>query len=108
MIVGTSLVVQDGRTRSFDFMRIESRADGVFYVAQPGGRPPVDFKLASDSGPELIFLNPGHADHLNRIVYRRQGDDGLFARVEGEDNGKPFAVDYPYRRAPKEGCVRPR
>jgi hypothetical protein len=106
MLVGTSRTVQDGRTVEFEFIRIEARADGVYYVAQPGGRPPVDFKLSSDSASELVFVNPGHADHLKRIIYRRQGADEIAARVEGEDGGRPFAVDYPYRRAPNNAASR--
>lgn len=103
MLVGTSRTVEGGRTVAFEFLRIEARADGVYYVAQPGGRPPVDFKLSSENATELVFLNPGHADHLKRIVYRREGETGLAARVEGEDSGRAFAVDYPYRRA-TAGC----
>ena len=106
MLVGTSRTVEGSRTVAFELVRIEARADGVFYVAQPGGRPPVDFRLASALGPELVFVNPGHADHLKRIVYRRQGDDGLVARIEGEDGGRAFAVDYPYRRAPSSAASR--
>ena len=100
MLVGMSRTVEAGRTISFEFIRIEARADGVFFVAQPGGRPPVDFRLASDPGPELVFLNPGHDDHLKRIIYRRQAADAMVARIEGADAGKSFAVDYSYRRAP--------
>jgi hypothetical protein len=59
MLVGTSRTVEAGRTVSFEFMRIEARPDGVFYVAQPGGKPPVDFTLASDTASELVFVNPG-------------------------------------------------
>ena len=51
MLVGMSRTVAAGRTTSFEFMRIEARADGIYYVAQPGGRPPVDFKLESESRP---------------------------------------------------------
>jgi hypothetical protein len=43
MLVGMSRTVSGGRTTSFEFMRIEARADGIYYVAQPGGKPPVDF-----------------------------------------------------------------
>ena len=100
MLVGMSRTLVAGRTTSFEFVRIEMRGDGIYYVAQPGGRPPVDFKLASESASELVFVNPGHADHLRRIVYRHQADDGLAARIEGEDSGRPFAVEYPYRRSP--------
>src|SRR6185436_1316256 len=103
MLVGASRTVEGGRTVAFEFLRIEARADGIYYVAQPGGRPPVDFKLSTDNASELVFLNPGHADHLKRIIYRRRGDGGLEARVEGEDDGRAFAVDYPYRRS-ADGC----
>jgi hypothetical protein len=106
MIVGTSRTVEGNRTVAFEFVRIEARADGVFYVAQPSGKPPVDFKLASEPGPELVFVNPGHADHVKRIVYRRHGDAGVVARVEGEDGGRAFAVDYPYLRAPNNAASR--
>lgn len=104
MLIGMSRTVADGRTRSFEFMRIESRRDGIFFVAQPGGRPPVDFRMASNSGSEIVFVNPGHADHLKRIIYRRSGANELTARIEGEDGGKPFAVDYVYRSSATAGC----
>jgi hypothetical protein len=106
VLVGTSRTVEGGRTVGFEFLRIEARGDAIYYVAQPGGRPPVDFKLASENAAELVVLNPGHADHLKRIVYMRQGESGLTVRIEGEDNGRAFAVDFPYRRA-TGGCAAP-
>ena len=106
MLVGMSRTVAGGRTTSFEFMRIEARADGIYYVAQPGGRPPVDFKLASESPTELVFVNPGHADRLKRVIYRREGDGGLTARIEGENGGKAFAEDYPYRRSSNSAASR--
>ena len=106
LLVGMSRTVEGGRTTSFEFVRIEARADGIYYVAQPGGRPPVDFKLESQVASELVFVNPGHADHLKRIVYRPQADGGLTARIEGEDAGRSFAVDYPYRRSPTSAASR--
>jgi hypothetical protein len=98
MLVGMSRTVAAGRTTSFEFVRIEARADGIYYVAQPGGKPPVDFKLASDSASELVFVNPGHADRLKKVIYRRGADGNLTARIEGENNGTPFSEDYAYRR----------
>jgi hypothetical protein len=105
-LIGMSRTVANNRTAEFEFVRIEARADGVFYVAQPGGRPPVDFKLASESASELVFENPGHADHLKRIVYRRDGADRITARIEGEDSGRAFAVDFPYRRSANSAASR--
>lgn len=105
-LVGMSRTVAAGRTSEFEFLRIEARDDGIYYVAQPGGRPPVSFRLASTSAAELVFVNPGHADHLRRIEYRRDGDEGVAARIEGEDGGRAFAVDFPYRRAPNSAASR--
>ena len=99
MLVGMSRTVSDGRTTSFEFMRIEARADGIYYVAQPGGRPPVDFKLASESATDLVFVNPGHADRLKKVRYRRDAGDRLTATIQGENGGHAFAEEYPYQRA---------
>ena len=106
MLVGMSRTVAAGRTTGFEFMRIEARADGIYYVAQPGGRPPVDFKLASESASELVFLNPGHADHLKKVIYRREADGRLTARIEGETGGKAFSEEYAYRRPPEAAAGR--
>ena len=106
VLIGMSRTIAAGRTTSFEFMRIEARADGIYYVAQPGGKPPVDFKLASDSAAELVFVNPGHADHLKRLIYRREADGRLTARIEGENGGKAFAEDYPYRQPSNSAASR--
>jgi len=106
MLVGMSRTVAGGRTTAFEFMRIEARPDGIYYVAQPGGRPPVDFKLASESAAELIFVNPGHADRLKKVIYRREADGRLTARIEGENGGTAFSEDYPYRRPSNSAASR--
>jgi hypothetical protein len=99
MMLGMGRSVRDEKTVFFEFLRIEQRPDGIYYVAQPRGRPPVDFRLDSVEGQSATFVNPGHADHLKRIIYRRNPDGGLSARVEGVDNGKAFAQDFSYRPA---------
>jgi len=100
MLIGMSRTLRDGKTSAFEFLRIVARDDGVFYVAQPQGRPPVEFRLQSLEGKQAVFVNPGNADHLQRIVYRRNADGSLAARVEGADGDKSFAQDYLYHRAP--------
>jgi hypothetical protein len=98
LLVGMSRTVAAGRTTAFEFVRIEARADGIYYVAQPGGKPAVDFKLASESAADLVFVNPGHADRLKKVTYRRNADGSLTARIEGENNGRAFSEDYAYSR----------
>src|SRR5262249_3916184 len=71
-----------------------------FYIAQPRGKPPVEFPLRSWDGAQAGFVNPGTSDHLRRIVYRRNADGSLTARIEGANDGRQFAQDYHHPRAP--------
>jgi len=87
-MLGVSRTIVSGKTVAFEFLRIEAREDGVFYVAQPNGRPPTDFKLARVSNGEAVFENPRH-DHPKIIRYRL--DDGaLVAEVEGDEGRQEF------------------
>jgi hypothetical protein len=74
------------RTVAFEFLRIEARADGIFYVAQPGGRPPTEFRLTRAAGETAVFENPQH-DHPKIIRYSRTGTT-LVAELEGDEQGK--------------------
>jgi len=100
-MLGMSRAVQDEKTVEFEFLRIERRADGIYYVAQPGGRPGVDFKLGSLRGQEAVFENAGHADHLKKIIYRKNSDGSLTARIEGEEKGQPFSQEWQYWPQPR-------
>jgi hypothetical protein len=96
-MLGMSRTVAGGRMVMFEFLRIEQRADGIFYVAQPKGRPPVDFKLTRSSEKEAVFENPQH-DHPKRIAYRLQQDGSLVAHLEGEEKGKRVSQDFRFER----------
>jgi hypothetical protein len=98
LMLGMGRDVANGKTVSFEFFRIESRDDGIFYVAQVRGRPGVDFRLASVKDQQAVFVNPGHADHLKQIIYKMNSDGTLNARIEGADDGKPFSYDWKYKR----------
>ena len=97
-MIGMSRTVAGGKTAEFEFLRIEKRGADVFYVPQPNGRPPVSFKLTSSAGGRFVFENTSGQDRVNKIEYRREGEDGLYAHVEGANDGKPFALEFHYRR----------
>src|SRR5262249_10060490 len=59
VMIGLSRTVDDGRTSSFEFLRLEKRGADLFYVPQPGGRPPVSFKMTSDAGGRYVFEHSG-------------------------------------------------
>jgi Domain of unknown function (DUF6265) len=95
-MLGNSRAIKGGKMVEFEFLRIEARGDGIFYMPQPSGKPPVDFKFTPRTNNEAVFVNPGHADHLKKIIYRKNADGTLAAHIEGEHNGKAFAKDWHY------------
>ena len=95
----TGRTIAHGKTVFFEFLRIESRADAIYYVAQPKGKPPTDFRLVRKDGETWVFENPAH-DFPKRILYTKTGDDSLVARVEGDASSKEKAEEFRYRRSP--------
>ena len=72
-MLGVSRTITRERMAAFEFLRIETRADGIYYVAQPGGRPPTAFKLTQSTASQAVFENPRH-DHPKIITYRLEGE----------------------------------
>src|SRR6478736_347802 len=78
-MMGMSRTVAGEKTVEFEYLRIEQRADGIYYVAHPKARcPGTDFKLTRASATEAVFENPQH-DFPKRIIYRKTADDSLTA-----------------------------
>lgn len=95
-IMGVSRTVAGDKTVEFEYLRIEQRADGIYYVAHPKARcPGTDFKLTRASASEAIFENPQH-DFPKRIIYRKGEDDSLSASIDGGEGTK--AMSFSFRR----------
>lgn len=106
MMVGIShTIVQDRRhpepqTQDFEYLRIEARDDGVYYIVIPSGKQEEAFKLTS-IGENLgrtayTFTNP--VDQFpQQIVYLRGTEGWLYAQVQGKLDGTPKDVTYPMR-----------
>ena len=95
MLIGFSRSGEGDTVREFEFLRIEAGADGVpAYVAQPGGRPPVAFRLTEATGTGATFENPAH-DFPQRIRYLRDGET-LVATISAIDGSN--AMSWRYRR----------
>lgn len=101
MLVGVGHTVNQGKTQSYEYLRLEARGDGVYYVATPSGQREAAFKLASiaadDKDTIFIFSNPEH-DFPQRIIYRRGSEGWLYATIEGKLKGEDRQVIYPMRR----------
>jgi uncharacterized protein DUF6265 len=101
IIVGAGHTVMQDKTQDFEYMRVEARPDGVYYVVVPSGKPESSFKLTAavddGDGDEFTFTN-GVDEFPQRIVYRRGSEGWLYASVEGKLNGEDRRVTYPMRR----------
>ena len=95
-MMGMNRTVAGEKTVEFEYLRIEQRADGIYYVAHPKARcPGTDFKLTRASSTEVVFENPQH-DFPKRIIYRKGADDSLTASVDGGEGSK--AVSFAFKK----------
>ena len=93
-MLGMSRTVAGEKTVEFEYLRIEQRADGIYYVAHPKARcPGTDFKLTRASAAEAVFENPQH-DFPKRIIYRKTGDDSLTATIDGGEGTKAMMFSF--------------
>ena len=95
VMLGLNRGVRGERKATFEYLRLESDAQGVVYLASPGGAPPTPFRLTSAAPGHAVFENPEH-DFPKRIEYRLEGDV-LTASVAGDKPGPSWA----FRRAGK-------
>ena len=103
LMLGVSHTVTEGKTQDYAFLRLEPRADGVWYVVSTPGQPETAFRMSGvtidkESGDTTIAFDnprPGFPQHIS---YRRGGEGWLYAQVDGDVEGSPRRVIYPMRR----------
>jgi hypothetical protein len=93
-LLNLSTTTLDDELVSFEYARIEARAGGVVFVAQPGGAAPVEFALVEAEERRVVFANPAH-DFPQQVSYWRDGG-GLHAEIvgAGEEGERRVAFDY--------------
>jgi len=100
LLVGAGHTVNAGRTQDFEYLRIEPRADGVYYVNGSSGKEST-FRLAgrTTDGDDTIFTFANVAPAFPQtIIYRRGSGGWLYVHVEGKVGGEERRVIYPFRR----------
>jgi hypothetical protein len=101
MMIGASHTVMGGKTQDFEFLRMESRPDGEYYVAAPAGKAETLFKLTGksrDQDDEIFTFANRVNEFPQTIIYRRGAKGWLYAHVEGTIDGAERKVIYPMRR----------
>ena len=98
-MIGLSRTVSGGKTVFIEYARIGEVKGEIAYTVSLGmGARPISFKLIKSSADEVVFENAAH-DFPQRIIYRRESKNSLFARIEGKENGVSKGIDYRYKRA---------
>jgi hypothetical protein len=96
-MLGMSRTVIDGKTVEFEFVRIAVVGNTLAYVAKPSGQAEATFAIKSIDDGVVVFENLAH-DFPQRIIYRRNADATVTARIEGTVKGEARGRDFPYRR----------
>lgn len=102
MMLGVSQTVSADKTVDYEYLRIEPRSDGVYYVVSPPGKAQDAFKLSGETVDvedvhTFQFTDPAR-DFPSRIGYRRGKEGWLYTEVQGKVAGKDRLVIYPLRR----------
>jgi hypothetical protein len=93
-MIGMGRTIGGGKTVEFEYLRLEQRADAIYYVAHPKARSPgTDFKLTRLTAQEAVFENPQH-DFPKRIIYRKNADGSLTASIDGGEGTKTVSFAY--------------
>lgn len=101
MMLGSSQMVVGQRTQDYTYMRLETRPDGLYYVAVPSGKKELAFKLTGvedDKGVKVFTFTSSADEFPQRIVYRRNEQGSMFAQVGGKVGGQDKEVTYPMHR----------
>ena len=103
LMIGASHTVMAGRTSDFEYLRIEPRADGIYYINAAMGPAPKEtlYRLvdrAMDQEDEVFTFSRGGQEFPEKILYRHNAGGWLYATVAGKINGEEKQVIYPMRR----------
>lgn len=100
-MIGGSRTVQDGRTVSWEHLRIEFEDDDIRYVAHPSNQAETTFRLTDSGETYAVFENPEH-DFPIRIRYTLVEND-LTVRIEGREADQ--SAEWTFRPAQTSPCT---
>jgi hypothetical protein len=95
-MLGLSRTIKGTQMVAFEFLRILERDGTLVYIAQPNGRPPVEFTMTVRRDGSATFENPMH-DFPKMIAYTRRNDGSLRAVVS---DGAQSQQTFEFNRAP--------
>jgi hypothetical protein len=95
IMLGVGADLKGDKASAYEHMRIEAKDSGeIVFTAKPFDQPEASFTLTSESAENLVFENPQHS-FPQRVIYRKQKDGSLEARIDGKRDGKMQAALFP-------------
>jgi hypothetical protein len=97
LMIGMGRHTAGGKTTLYEFLRIVETREGIEYRVSVQGEAEVAFTLKRVKDGEALFENPEH-DFPTRILYIKEKDGSLTARIEGEQGGKTRRAEFKLKR----------
>lgn len=88
------------KTQDFEYLRLEQRDDGIYYITVPSGKKEIAFRLSQvgeDSGATIFTFTNQVDEFPQRLIYRRGAEGWLYAQVTGKPGMAGGDVIYPMR-----------
>ena len=89
-MLAVSRTIANGALADFEFLRIVERGGSLVYIAQPGGRPPIEFAMTNIDAQSVTFENPQH-DFPKVIRYEKRTNGTLVASIAGTNGARPMS-----------------
>ncbi len=96
-MIGSSRTVDGTNLVGYEFMMIREQGDRYAFEVRPSGKPPIVFTSSTLTDSSVVFENP-QQDFPQKIGYRRDGDNAMYAWIEGSRNGEKRSFGFPYRQ----------
>lgn len=90
LFTGSGFIISSGDTVFSETIALRQDGVNIFYIPTVSGQnnaQPVSFKLIASDNGDFVFENKEH-DFPQRIIYSNPEPDSLYARIEGNKNGK--------------------
>ena len=100
-LFGESFTTVEKDTVFYEKIDLIERNDSLFYIVSvrdQNKEKPVSFYMTKSTDNQIVFENPKH-DFPNKIEYNKVGNDSIFAKIYGIENGKETSIDFPMNRS---------
>jgi len=100
-LFGESFTTVEKDTVFYEKIDLIERNDSLFYIVSvrdQNKEKPVSFYMTKSTDNQIVFENPKH-DFPNKIEYNKVGNDSIFAKIYGTQNGKQTSIDFPMNRS---------